>query len=86
MGDKITNQSDQSKFYLKSVHFITIQHKLSGALSNRQCIAMLHKLNTAQQKHVIQYKTNTHPDKPIDERTEVFEINMILVIIHLYPL
>ena len=25
------NQSNQSKFYLKSVHFITIQHKLSRA-------------------------------------------------------
>jgi hypothetical protein len=28
-------------------------------------ITKLHKLNTAQQKHVIQYKTNTHPDKPM---------------------
>ena len=30
------NQSiNQSKFYLKSVHFITIQHKLSRAFKNR---------------------------------------------------
>jgi hypothetical protein len=59
---------NQSKFYLKSVHFITIQHKLlksSQELFKPTCITKLHKLNTAQQKHVIQYKTNTHPDKPM---------------------
>ena len=35
------------KFYLKSVHFITIQHKLSRAFQT-DMHNKLHKLNTAQ--------------------------------------
>ena len=35
------------KFYLKSVHFITIQHKLSRAFQS-DMHNKLHKLNTAQ--------------------------------------
>ena len=31
MADSINQSINQSKFYLKSVHFITIQHKLSRA-------------------------------------------------------
>jgi hypothetical protein len=41
-------QSNQIKmFYLKSVHFITIQHKLSRAFQT-DMHNTLHKLNTAQ--------------------------------------
>jgi len=35
------------KFYLKSVHFITVQHKLSRAFQT-DMHNKLHKLNTAQ--------------------------------------
>ena len=43
-----SNQSNQiKKFYLKSVHFITIQHKLSRAFQT-DMHNKLHKLNTAQ--------------------------------------
>jgi hypothetical protein len=40
-------KSKFKKFYLKSVHFITVQHKLSRAFQSNMH-NKLHKLNTAQ--------------------------------------
>jgi hypothetical protein len=42
-----TNQIKIKKFYLKSVHFITVQHKLSRAFQT-DMHNKLHKLNAAQ--------------------------------------
>ena len=47
LKEKESNQIKIKKFYLKSVHFITIQHKLSRAFQT-DVHNKLHKLNTAQ--------------------------------------
>ena len=52
-----TNQIKIKKFYLKSVHFITVQHKLSRAFQT-DMHNKLHKLNAAQKN----MSCNTYPD------------------------
>jgi hypothetical protein len=47
LKEKESNQIKIKKLYLKSVHFITIQHKLSRAFQT-DMHNKLHKLNTAQ--------------------------------------
>jgi hypothetical protein len=44
----MTKSNQIKKFYLKSVHFITVQHKLSTAFQTEMHNNKLHKLNTAQ--------------------------------------
>ena len=57
------NQSiNQSKFYLNSVHFITIQHKLSRAFQTDMHNKITYIKYSTIKKHVIQYKINTYPD------------------------